>query len=196
MKNIIMYLSAFIPMFWIMIIRDGLELAINGKGNFCALINAYLIIAFVFAMLLTTAFAAMFVRKKGLSEELATVKSIKNRAAEYYLGYFSLFIITLLCFKLTNFIDIITLSLILFALGVVYIKNELYFMNPTINLFMAYLYEIEYDNGKDVLKKIIISKNEIKTGQSIYIIASEYDFAFTSQHKTGHQAKERIYGSN
>ena len=66
-----------------------------------------------------------------------TLKTVKNRSAEYYLAYYSLFILALIEFSLTDPIDLTVLSLLLLVLGIVYIKNDLFFMNPTVNIFRA-----------------------------------------------------------
>ena len=72
-----------------------------------------------------------------------TLKTVKNRSAEYYLAYYSLFILALIEFSLTDPIDLTVLSLLLLVLGIVYIKNDLFFMNPTVNIFQSYIYEVD-----------------------------------------------------
>lgn len=186
MKKIIMYLSAFIPMLWIMLIKDYLTLfiaAINETGDFCDLLNIGLFIALGLTILLTVAVAIMLFYNKKLSYDTVVVTKAKNRTAEYYLGYFSLFILALLGFSFTSIVDICVLTLILTVLGVVYIKNNLYFINPTINLVKGYIYEVEYNDGNMVRTRIIISKSKIEINKPLQIEVSEYDFAFARDKK-------------
>lgn len=184
MKKIIMYLSAFIPLLWIMIIKDYLKLlvgAINGTNYFQALLNIWLFVALGLTSILTMAFVIMLCHNKKLSYDTIIVKKAKNRTAEYYLGYFSLFILAPLGFSLTSIVDICVLVFILIILGVVYIKNNLYFINPTINLVKGYIYEVEYDDGNIIRTRIIVSKNKIEINKTLQIEISEYDFAFARE---------------
>lgn len=184
MKKIIMYLSAFIPLLWIMIIKDYLKLlvgAINGTNYFQALLNIWLFVALGLTSMLTMAFVIMLCHNKKLSYDTVIVKKAKNRTAEYYLGYFSLFILAPLGFSLTSIVDICVLVFILIILGVVYIKNNLYFINPTINLVKGYIYEVEYDDGNIIRTRIIVSKNKIEINKTLQIEISEYDFAFARE---------------
>ena len=52
-----------------------------------------------------------------LSSDLVVVKKATNRTAEYYLGYFSLFILELFVFSFTEWVDILVMLLLLFVLG-------------------------------------------------------------------------------
>lgn len=106
------------------------------------------------------------------------VLAVSNRTGEYYLGYYSLFILSLLGFSFINIVDILVLCLLIITLGVVYIKNELYFMNPTINIFRSYIYEVEYSYKDQIERKLIISKEKVKINEIIDIELSEFEFTF------------------
>jgi len=176
-----------------MIIKDYLTLlvsAINGDGLFTELLNVFLFISLGVTILITVSFVIMIRRNKKLSCDAAIVKTAKNRTAEYYLGYFSLFVLALLCFTLTSLVDLIVLTLILIVLGIVYIKNNLYFINPTVNLFKGFIYEIEYDDGRVTRTRIVVSKNKIEINKPLLVEISEYDFAFARKKEDEQNDKE------
>lgn len=181
-----MYISAFLPMLLIMWIKEVLLYTKRILDTPCKYTwkslytNPYLIIEAVILLLILIIFAFLMRRNKKTGAYTIKIISVKNRSAEYYLSYYSLFILALIEFSLTNLIDIIVLVMLLLVLGVVYIKNELFFMNPTINIFQSYIYEIEYENenGKGTITKLIISSEKLSDGETIDIDISEFEFTF------------------
>lgn len=181
MKKPLMYLSAFIPMFIIMWVKEVASIGVkiyNKKASWCDFKNPYLIIELVLIIFLVLAFSFLINNNKKISTKKVKVVSVNNRTGEYYLGYYSLFILSLLGFSLTDFVDILVLILLIATLGIVYVKNELYFMNPTINIFKSYIYEIEYTYKESKERKLIISKEKVNVDEVIDIEISEFEFTF------------------
>lgn len=181
MKNCLMYLSAFIPMFWIILIKDYSTILVNvirDRAECKDFLNIALLFMLIMTVVLTIIFGVMIKNNKILDYDTVIVNKIKNRSAEYYLGYFSLFILALISFSFTNLVDIIVMILILIILGVVYIKNGLFFINPTINLFKGHIYEVEYYNDNIIQTKILFCNTAINVNDIILIDVSEYDFSF------------------
>ena len=181
MKKVIMYLSAFLPMFWLILIKDYttiLNEAIQGKVCYSDLLNTQLFVVLGVVIFITICTIILMLRNKKLSSDLVVVKKATNRTAEYYLGYFSLFILELFVFSFTEWVDIIVMLLLLFVLGIVYIKNGLFFINPTMNIFRSFIYEVVYDDGYEEKTKILVCADKIKIGDSIKIDVSDYDFSF------------------
>ena len=62
---------------------------------------------------------------------------------------------------------------------VVYIKNDLYYINPTLNLIRKFIYKVEYYNCKnELVSKIVMANKKIKNGINISIYVSDYEFTF------------------
>lgn len=141
--------------------------------------NWFLNIEFIIFVSLAVMLYIFMKRIKGVATYTHNIKSIKNRTAEYYLSYYSLFVLALLEFSLINPIDLVVLSLLLTILGVVYIKNGLFFINPTINLFQSVIYEIEYQDKKT--PELVISRIPLAVGDRITVAFSEYDFTFLQE---------------
>ena len=140
--------------------------------------NPYLIVEIVLIASISYAVFRLIKRNNRTGVYTIVLKTVKNRSAEYYLAYYSLFILALIEFSLTDPIDLITLLLLLTVLGIVYIKNNLFFINPTINIFQSYIYEIEYENDQTSITKLIISPKKLSEGDVIDINISEFEFTF------------------
>lgn len=184
LRKLVMYISAFIPMLLIMWIKEVLLGVLNvlekpWKYTWDSIyLNPYLIAEIAFIILIGCAFFLLLKRNKKTSVYTITLKKVKNRSAEYYLAYYSLFILALIEFSLTDPIDLVVLLLLLIVLGVVYIKNDLFFMNPTINIFQSYIYEVEYDISQTTITKLIISPKKLSEGNIVDIYSSEFEFTF------------------
>ena len=179
MKKIIMYLSAFLPMFWLILIKDYatiLKDAIAGEVPYSDLLSVQLFIVLGVVLLITIITIILISGNKNLSNDLVVATKATNRTAEYYLGYFSLFILELFAFSFTDIVDIIVMSILLLLLGIVYVKNGLFFINPTMNIFRSFIFEVEFSDGNNIRTKILICKEKIKQGDSLKIDISNYGF--------------------
>ena len=185
--NIVMYLSAFLPMLTIMWAKEVILLAVQEveaaqkaqpirQFEWQAFLNVYLVVGIVIVFIITLFFCLLLRGNKKMATKIINVKKTKNQVAEYYLAYYSLFVLSLIGFSLTNIADIISLCLLMIILGIVYVKNGLYYMNPTVNIMRSFIYEVEYEEGGKMNSKVIISKEKIHDGDTISIYQSTYDF--------------------
>lgn len=184
MKKIIMYLSAFLPMFWLILIKDyatTLKDAIAGEVPYSDLLSVQLFIVLCVVLLITIITIILISGNKNLSNDLVVATKVTNRTAEYYLGYFSLFILELFAFSFTDIVDIIVMSILLLLLGIVYVKNGLFFINPTMNIFRSFIFEVEFSDGNNIRTKILICKEKIKQGDSLKIDISNYGFTLAQK---------------
>lgn len=184
MKKIIMYLSAFLPMFWLILIKDYatiLKDAIAGEVPYSDLLSVQLFIVLGIVILITVITVILISGNKNLSNDLVVATKVTNRTAEYYLGYFSLFILELFAFSFTDLVDIIVMSILLLLLGIVYVKNGLFFINPTMNIFRSFIFEVEFSDGNNIRTKILICKEKIKQGDSLKIDISNYGFTLAQK---------------
>ena len=140
--------------------------------------NKYLIAVVVFIVLIAISTGVLLYRNRKVSVYTIQLESVKNKTAEYYLAYYSLFILALMGFSLVSPVDLVILGLLIVILGIVYIKNDLFFINPTINIFKSYIYEVEYKQGEEIISKLIISKEKIDKKDTIELEVSEFEFTF------------------
>lgn len=184
LRKLVMYLSAFLPMFLIMWIKEillGIRNVLEKPWKYSwksIYLNPYLIGEIIVIFLIGLILCCLLKHNQRTSVYTITLKTVKNRSAEYYLAYYSLFILALIEFSLTDPIDLTVLSLLLLVLGIVYIKNDLFFMNPTVNIFQSYIYEVEYETHQTTISKLIISPVKLSEGNIIDIDVSEFEFTF------------------
>lgn len=180
LKKIILYLTAFIPVIFIILLKDYMTLlfsAMNGETTYCALLDAKLfMLDFVLAFLIVS-FFILVRNNSSLAYDQIKVESVKNRTDEYYFSYFSIFILSLFAFSFTKIVDIIIFIVIMGLFGIVYIKNDLFFMNPTLNIFQSYIFECLYYKGENSKRILLICHRNIQPGEIIDISITQFPFS-------------------
>ena len=103
---------------------------------------------------------------KGVSYPPHKIKEIKNENYEY-LTFLTSCIIPLVCINFDNIRNIIVFYILLFVLGVIFIKMDLYYGNPTLAIFGYKLYKIKVESTKESNEIIVITKDKLSKGDSI-----------------------------
>lgn len=96
------------------------------------------------------------------------IVNIKNGNYEY-LTFLTTYIIPLICFDLGSIRESILLIVLLVLLAVLFIKTNLYYLNPSLALigFNIYIADIKY-KGTTITETIILSKTKLKKGDKFY----------------------------
>ena len=104
---------------------------------------------------------------KGCQDIPCKILNIKNGNYEY-LTFLTTYIIPLICFDLGNVRDCVLLIVLLVLLGILFIKTNLYYQNPSLALigFNIYIADIEYKNAT-LNEIIILSKDNLKKEDEI-----------------------------
>lgn len=88
------------------------------------------------------------------------------------LSFLATFIIPLLCFDLDFNLEAgrnaFMLLLILVAIGMIYIKANLYYTNPSLALFNFKIYKIRYKHQKQEHATMILTRDKISVGDQIF----------------------------
>ena len=90
------------------------------------------------------------------------VSAIKNKNYEY-LTFLTTYIIPMVCFNTSDIRDCIVMAILLIVLGVLFVKTNVYYLNPTLALLKFNIYEATLD-GKDY---ILISKDKIRENDQV-----------------------------
>ena len=146
-KNFMLFLSVFVPLYALIEINLIIEI-INGNLHFNILNTTMLCLLFVLMILgIIGAFLTLKIKNK----RPARVKIIKQRniTDQHFFGYFSLFVLFALSFDLSKVSMSIVFLIVLFFIGVVYIENELYYINPFLNLIGYSFYKVTYVEEDD-----------------------------------------------
>ena len=99
------------------------------------------------------------------------IEEIENISFEN-LGFLATYIIPLLCFDLDFHLDegrnAFMLLLVLFAIGAVYIKANLYYTNPSLALMNFRIYRITYSDQQITKKAIVLCREKLNINDSVF----------------------------
>lgn len=142
-------------------------------------------------------FMCSFLNSKKLAKATITLLKANNITADYYFTYFSLFVLSFFTIDPTEihrYLDIIIFGVFLLLMVVVYIRNDMYFINPVLNILGYRSYLIAYkkgctlsaENNADGINQFevkVFSKDKLdhEIKQNHFLIISPYDFSICSR---------------
>ncbi len=166
MAKIILFISAFVPMyavFWVIllveIINDNLRWNITNTVVFASLI--LLMIVGVVGLI-------TIISKSKKEGRAIKILSKKNVTDQHFLNYFSLFVLLALTFDLSKICFIVALVLILIFIGVVYIRNNIFYVNPLLNILGYSFYDVVFEEDGEEKELRIFYKGELRGGDMEY----------------------------
>ena len=167
MTKVILYISAFVPMYALFLINLIVEL-LNDNLHF-NVTNTVVLVALVVLIMVGLIGLMVIINKKDNKTETITVLSKKNLTDQHFLNYFSLFVLLALTFDISKFCYISMLLVIMIFIGVVYIRNNIFYINPLLNIMGYSFYDITYkDNGGEIKEIRIFYKGELKLNKQKY----------------------------
>lgn len=112
------------------------------------------------------------------------IEEIENISFEN-LGFLATYIIPLLCFDLDFHLDqgrnAIMLLLVLIAIGLVYIKANLYYTNPSLALMNFRVYRITYKDQNETKRAIILSREKLIVLDKVFARHIDENVYFTQK---------------
>src|SRR5574344_842278 len=179
-KNIFLYLSAFIPLFVLLATKLLVDIFNNNLSfNFLNIFNLCLL----FAMILCGIVGILWNTKFGKYNELKiTVKSSKEITDQYFLQYFSLFVMFAIPLDISYYNEFFIYIIVLIFIGIVYINGELYYINPLLNILLYRFFYTSFfcENGYKITAKIF-SKHKLENGKRYLIKKKSDNFAFVKE---------------
>ena len=162
LRDIFLYFSAFVPMYFLIQVKFLVDLFL---GNVEA--NAFTICVLVFLLLLIILgvigllWNIIWCRDESVD---VVIKTSKNITDQHFLGYLSIFILFALSFDLTKVSMFCIFLFILIFVGIVYVNNKLFYINPFLNILGFNFYEITYQCDGDTENKTakIFYRGELK----------------------------------
>ena len=177
MKNVLLYLSAFIPLYFLILVKEIFELTI-GKEKFTWLSIVVLImqVVFIFCGVLGLVLEVKNKKQKATDIILLSKNNITDR---HFLGYFSLFVLFAITFDLSKLSMFVVFVIILIMIGVVYVKNKLFYINPFLNILGFNFYSIAYrlESGEE-RQTHIFYRGELKVGKHYKVKIKDENFSF------------------
>lgn len=199
-------LSCFLPLFFMFGIENlcATICVFSSKDNMCIwkefivqnrafYFNAVLFVIWLSVFSIGTCgiicFRKSFLKSRKLSKETVVVTKAENITSEYYFTYFSLFVISFFGVNPTQFKDVLIFLFIMLLIIWVYIANDMYFVNPVLNILGYKSFAITYHKPllKTKLEEFEIKSFEIKvftkeplnrkTAEKFFITFSPHDFS-------------------
>jgi len=183
MKNILLYLSAFIPMYVLILIKEIIELIMgNIKFNFLSVLVLMFLISVILLGLIGL---KLEIFNKKQDSKKVKILNKENITDQHFLGYFSLFVLFAITFDLSRVSMFIVFIIILIMIGVVYVKNKLFYINPFLNILGFNFYYITYKVvGADKTKNTrIFFKGDLVCDRICYIKIKDENFSFIDESK-------------
>lgn len=157
-KEILLYISSFIPLYFLVILKELLEI-INGNLSFNITNGIMICLNFVFIILGVVGVVLIFKFEPYKTVELVDYKNVTR---ENFLPYFPLFVLFALAFELEYISMAVVYLTILILLGIVYVKNKMFYINPFLNIIGFSTYKITYKYNEKEKTKYVFSSVPLK----------------------------------
>lgn len=182
-KRIGLFLSSFVPLFFLLIIKEVVEiLNSNWTLNF---LNTFFLI--ILGMMLIIGVVSLLILLKDVNVcdcEYVKITSKTNTTDQHFLGYFSLFVLFAISFEIEMCSMALVFFIVLSMIGIVYIKNDMYFINPLLNILGYSFYDIEYTTNENKLKNAkAFYKGPIIINQNYYMCTKYSKLFFIKKSK-------------
>lgn len=142
MKNLFLYISAFIPMYLLVLVEVIVDVINNNlRLNILNTLNLILLCTLTILGLIGIIWSIVYNHDEPVE---IVIISKTNITDQHFLGYFSLFVLFSLSFDLSKISMFMVFILILILIGIVYIKNNLYYINPFLNILGYNFYDVTY----------------------------------------------------
>ena len=164
MKKILLYLSAFVPLYFLVLIKLVIDIILNNLTF--NILNTTAFILMLVAIVLGIVGAKISLKHSDTPSQSIKIISQKSITEQYFLGYFSLFVLFALGFELEKVSMFIVFILVIVLIGIVYVKNDLFYINPFLNILGYNFYDVTYsiaDSSKEYTSKFICKGKLNKT---------------------------------
>lgn len=181
MRDVLLFLSAFIPMYVLIILKELVEI-INENLTFNVL-NTLVFILLLLLIILGLLGLWLEIHKSDNKAIDVVIVEAENITDRHFLGYFSLFVLFAITFDLSRVSMFVVFVIILTMIGVVYIKNKLFYINPFLNILGFNFYKITYRQNDELRYSKIFYRGALLTNKSYCIKVKDENFCFIDSKK-------------
>lgn len=129
--------------------------------------NVVSVIAFAFLLFGTMYYFRFDYRIAGAKSIAARVIKIEDVNYEH-LTFLTTYIIPLICFNLTSVRYLLALGVLLFIIGVIYVKTDKFYANPTLAVLGFRVYKVNLQTRVGLVEGVVvISKERLAVGDQI-----------------------------
>ena len=192
-KNLFLYLSAFIPMYFLILLKLIVEL-INHNLTFNTLntINLITLLLLIICGITGIFWNIKFNKEESIEVKILTKQNITDR---HFLGYFSLFVFFALPLDLSKVSNYCVYGCILIMIAIVYINNSLFYINPFLNLLGYNFYDITYiETGSNIKRHAkIFYKGDLEIeNQTYFVKLKNENFSFVDKTRTNQLSRKVV----
>ena len=142
----LLYLSAFIPLYVLLLLKIVIQIINNNLS--VNVLNTILIS--LLCTLTGLGILGIFLAFNQGEQTQIYVVSATNLTEKHFLGYFSLFVLFALSYEIELICMAVIFVIILLFIGLVYLRNNLFYINPLLNIIGFSFYSIDYkQNGSE-----------------------------------------------
>ena len=184
-KNLLLYISAFMPMYFLVLLKLVVEL-INHNLSFNVLNTINLVTLLILLGLSVWGLLWNVRYNHDVSKEI-TILSKHNITDQHFLGYFSLFVFFAIPLDLSLVSAFCIYVAILIMIGIVYINNSLYYINPFLNLLGYNFYDITYiepGSNQEKNAKIFYKGDLVIENRTYFVKLKNENFSFVDSKKS------------
>lgn len=170
----LLYLSAFIPLYVLLLLKIIIQLL--NKNLSVNVLNTILIS--LLCLLSALGVLGLFLAfNKGTPTQIHILKAT-NLTEKHFLGYFSLFVLFALSYEIELVCMAVIFVIILLLIGIVYLRNNLLYINPLLNIIGFSFYSIEYTtHGSDqVCTTTVMYFGNLKPNKTYIALLSSCNF--------------------
>lgn len=197
-QKISIAVSCFSPLYVILAFKNTLQVfdllsVENFNWKSCNYIyNISLVGIWLICLLVGTlgilAFKKTFLSAYEKPSEKVTIECAENVTSDYYFTYFSLFILTFFTIDPTIWSDIVILALLMIFIIWVYVSNEMWFINPVLNVIGYKSFKLIYSKPSVPNKQFeirVFAKDNLSKEiyEDTYISYSQHDFSICYKKK-------------
>lgn len=131
--------------------------------------NVLPIISIVMVLIIAICYYRFSYRAKSNVSLPVKAKNVENLSYEH-LTFLTTYIVPLICFNLDNLRYVIALFILLIVIGMIYIKTDKFYANPTLAILGFRLYKLEIDG---VSKVLITTQRIIESDIIVFTVIDE-----------------------
>lgn len=194
MRRILLFLSSYVPLYLLLIIKNILQRCTDGgrftfswerlkHAHYFDEINDYAIVVLLLLCLVSVGYLKYLLNQEEGTHDY-TIKSLEDQTGSMYFNYISVYLLSCLGLSLNQIEDVFVLAFLMLLIGYIYISNHLIYLNPLLQLWGFGVYEgcLESDSTGEQFEAVIIAASglRLKTGTGVRGSAKQ-DFVFLTE---------------
>ena len=154
--RLVLFLSSYAPLFLILALRswaDNYRVALGLAG--LAVLSVIVLLAFLR-------------QARTLAADKVSISSVISRDGDA-MSYIVTYLLPFLAVNFHEIRDVVSLSLVFFVIGLLYVNSNMIYTNPVLNILGYHVFEVEHSEGKTTA--LICKRTYVRTGSELNVIS-------------------------